>query len=514
MKTDIKIDKKDFEILFGESDFIVKNGCEFIDEFEIICGLEIHAQVLSETKLFSRAPNSFGNNPNTSVALLDMAFPGVLPLLNEKCVEQGVKTGLGLNCHINNFSFFERKHYFYPDLPAGYQISQLKSPIAVNGSLKLNVHGIEKTVRINRIQLEQDAGKSVHDISDTESFIDLNRAGIPLMEIVSEPDIRSIEEAIAYVSKIRSILQCLNTSTAKMEEGELRVDANVSIRRPGEGFGNRVEIKNVNSLKFLEKAMRYECVRQASVVKSGGAVDQETRLFDSKNGITITMRAKEDALDYRYFRDPDLFPLRISDEYVAKIKNELPELPDQKFSRIERDFGIAKNKIEIIVSSPGICNFFDQCVKISVHGKGGAESIANWIVGDLSALVNSDENEISFAKLPFSPEYFTKMVDMIIDGKISNKSAKDVLNTMWESGKNPLEIVKELGLEQVSDTGEILTVIQEVLQENPNEVQGYLDGKDKLITFFVGQIMKKSKGRFNPAMINDILIAELENLRK
>lgn len=549
-----------------EHKFVMRDGIEYIGNYEVICGLEIHAQVNSNTKLFSRAPNNFGDNPNSNVDFLDMSFPGILPLLNEKCVHQAVKTGLALNCDVNKLSFFERKHYFYPDLPSGYQISQLKSPICTDGYVEID-DGDEKItkVRINRIQLEQDAGKSTHDTSDKYSFIDLNRAGIPLMEIVSEPDIRSVFSAVEYVKKIRSILQYLETSSAKMEAGEFRVDANISLRIPGENLGNRVEIKNVNSLKFLEDALRYECRRQVKVLQNGEIVNQETRLFDPKKGITVSMRKKEDALDYRYFRDPDLFPVVISQDYISKIKSEIPELPEEKCSRFMKEFDLSSYQANILVNEKSMAAFFEKTIDEWKNIKQEnsdmnssmnssliefSKSCCNWLTGDIFALINAEKNESAIemkndsenemeyelgykmghevevendapatrktnkkneSKIPFSEKHFAILVQMVLSDELSTTSAKKVINHMWKKDENPEKIVKELGLSQINDKDEIIKIITEVLNENPSELQAYLNGKDKLFGFFIGKVMKKSGGNLNPPLLNELMKGELEN---
>ena len=508
-----------------KSKFHIENGVEKIAEYEVVCGLEIHAQVNSETKLFSRAPNNFGDTPNSNVDFLDISFPGILPLLNEKCVEQAVRTGIALNCVINKTSFFERKHYFYPDLPSGYQISQLQSPICGAGFVQIIAHDVKSKIGINRIQLEQDAGKSIHDMSDKYSFVDLNRAGIPLMEIVSEPDIRSISGAIAYVTKVRSILQYLNTSTARMELGEFRVDANISLRKTGEGFGNRVEIKNVNSIKFLEEALYYECQRQVEILQNGGEIDQETRLFDARNGVTVSMRKKEDALDYRYFRDPDLFPLVLSDDYINKIRNSIPELPEEKCARFMSNFGLDFYKADLIVNDKDVAEYFENTVKYYenvIKNNANIDNFptsaefacfaANRLVGEFFALMNNAN--IEFSGIKVSHENFAKLVWSILSGVVSGKAAKDVLQKMWETNEDPEKIVDQLGLKQVSDEKLIAETVNSVLNENSSELDGYLSGKDKLFAFFVGQIMKKSGGKFDPNVLNNVLKIELDKRKK
>jgi aspartyl-tRNA(Asn)/glutamyl-tRNA(Gln) amidotransferase subunit B len=469
-------------------------------KWEYVIGLEIHAQVKSKSKLFSGAPTDFGASPNSQVSLVDAGMPGMLPVLNKFCVEQAVKTGLSVNAEIAKRSVFDRKNYFYADLPQGYQISQFYHPIVIGGEVKVTLENNEpKTIRIHHIHLEQDAGKSMHDQSPTSSFIDLNRAGVALMEIVSEPDMRSPYEAAEYIKKLRSILRYIGTCDGDMEKGSMRVDANVSVRRPGEKLGTRCEIKNVNSVRNVMRAIEYEALRQVEILESGGVIDQETRLFDADNGTTRTMRSKEDALDYRYFPDPDLLPLVITDEYIEKIKSSIPELPDEKINRYVSDYNISKYDAEVLVAEQEVANYFEKTVEIS----GDAKLSANWISSELFGYFNKSGVQISESKI--SAENLGRMIKLIIDGTISGKIAKQVFELMTETSESPEILIEKHGLKQVSNTDEIEKVILEVLSESPDSVEAYKSGKDKLFGFFVGQIMKKTEGKANPALVNDLL---------
>ena len=475
------------------------------DKWEIVIGLEIHAQVISNSKLFSGSSTKFGAKPNCQVSLLDASMPGMLPVINQKCLEQAVRTGLGLNAKINNISIFDRKNYFYPDLPQGYQISQYTKPIVGKGLIELDLpDGQSKKVGITRLHLEQDAGKSIHDMDPKQSFIDLNRAGIALMEIVSDPDIRSAEEAGLFVRKVRSILMYLGTCDGNMEQGSMRGDVNVSVRRPGEDLGTRCEIKNVNSIRYIQQAIDFESRRQIELLESGKKIIQETRLFDASNGETRTMRSKEEAHDYRYFPDPDLLPLKISDDFIKKIKANLPELPDAKKERFINDYGLSSYDAGVLVSEKAIADYFEKAAK-------GRDSkiIANWVIGDLFALLNKTNKTIE--DTPILPESLGELIDFIQDGTISGRIAKEVFESMAVSGKAAAAIIEEKGLKQVSDVKELTKVIKQVLSDHPNELSEYKNGKEKVFGFFVGQVMKLTAGKANPAKVNEILKKELSN---
>ena len=475
------------------------------DKWEIVIGLEIHAQVISNSKLFSGSSTMFGAEPNCQVSLLDASMPGMLPVINQKCLEQAVRTGLGLNAKINNISIFDRKNYFYPDLPQGYQISQYTKPIVGKGLIELDLpDGQSKKVGITRLHLEQDAGKSIHDMDPKQSFIDLNRAGIALMEIVSDPDIRSAEEAGLFVRKVRSILMYLGTCDGNMEQGSMRGDVNVSVRRPGEDLGTRCEIKNVNSIRYIQQAIDFESRRQIELLESGKKIIQETRLFDASNGETRTMRSKEEAHDYRYFPDPDLLPLKISDDFIKKIKANLPELPDAKKERFINDYGLSSYDAGVLVSEKAIADYFEKAAK-------GRDSkiIANWVIGDLFALLNKTNKTIEDP--PILPESLGELIDFIQDGTISGRIAKEVFESMAVSGKAAAAIIEEKGLKQVSDVKELTKVIKQVLSDHPNELSEYKNGKEKVFGFFVGQVMKLTAGKANPAKVNEILKKELSN---
>ena len=475
------------------------------DKWEIVIGLEIHAQVISNSKLFSGSSTKFGAEPNCQVSLLDASMPGMLPVINQKCLEQAVRTGLGLNAKINNISIFDRKNYFYPDLPQGYQISQYTRPIVGKGSIELDLpDGQSKKVGITRLHLEQDAGKIIHDMDPKQSFIDLNRAGIALMEIVSDPDIRSAEEAGLFVRKVRSILMYLGTCDGNMEQGSMRGDVNVSVRRPGEDLGTRCEIKNVNSIRYIQQAIDFESRRQIELLESGKKIIQETRLFDASNGETRTMRSKEEAHDYRYFPDPDLLPLKISDDFIKKIKANLPELPDAKKERFINDYGLSSYDAGVLVSEKAIADYFEKAAK-------GRDSkiIANWVIGDLFALLNKTNKTIEDP--PILPESLGELIDFIQDGTISGKIAKEVFESMAVSRKAAAAIIEEKGLKQVSDVKELTKVIKQVLSDHPNELSEYKNGKEKVFGFFVGQVMKLTAGKANPTKVNEILKKELSN---
>ena len=472
-------------------------------EWEVVIGMEVHAQVIAKSKLFSGASTGFGAEPNTQVSLVYAAMPGMLPVLNEFVVEQAVKTGLGLNSKVNNTSVFARKNYFYPDLPQGYQISQFEHPIVGEGVIEVDLSdGSTKKIGITRLHLEQDAGKSVHDQHPSKSFVDLNRSGCALMEIVSEPDIRSPEEAVAYLSKLRMILRYLGTCDGNMEEGSMRADVNVSVRKPGDGLGTRAEIKNVNSMKAVQQAIEYEVRRQIDIIEGGGEVNQETRLWDPNKGETRSMRSKEEAHDYRYFPDPDLLPLHVSNDQIESIRKTLPELPDDKKHRFMDEYGLSLYDASVLIAEQRRADYFE-----TVANDNDAKLAANWVINELLGILNKNEKELKDS--PISAEQLGGLIALIHDNTISGKIAKDVFAEMYATGKDAAAIVEEKGLKQVTDTGAIEKIIDEVIAENPDNVAAYRSGKDKLFGFFVGQVMKKTQGKANPAAVNDLLKQKL-----
>ena len=485
-----------------------KNNKEYLikrdtKEYEVVIGLEVHAQVLSESKLFSSSPTKFGSEPNTQVSLVDAAFPGMLPVINEFCIKQAIKTGIGLNAKINNRSIFDRKNYFYADLPQGYQISQYKNPIVGEGSVTLDMPEGEKKIGIERLHLEQDAGKSIHDIDPKNTLVDLNRSGVALMEIVSKPDLRSLDEVNAFIKKLRSIMRYLGTCDGNMQEGSLRADVNVSVRKKGVlELGTRCEIKNVNSIKFMQMAIDYEANRQVDLLEKGSSVDQETRLFDTKKNETRSMRTKEDAHDYRYFPDPDLLPLELNDEFIEDIKKDIPELPDEKKKRFIEKFKLSPYEANILVSDIETSKYFED-----VSMKSDIKLATNWITGELFALLNDKSIEIT--ESPISSENLAKLINLIKDGTISGKIAKTVFEIMADGNKDPEKIVEEKGLKQQSDPKELEKIIDKVILDNPKNVGAYKSGKDKLFGFFVGQVMKQSNGKANPQLVNEILKKKL-----
>ena len=467
--------------------------------WEIVIGLEVHAQIISESKLFSGSSTAFGADPNTQVSLIDAAFPGMLPVLNRACIRQAIRTGLGLNAEINLNSFFERKNYFYADLPQGYQISQYQEPLVKGGYLIIDLGENEtKKIEIERLHVEQDAGKSMHDQHPKKSYIDLNRSGIALMEIVSQPDLRSAEEAGAYLRKLRSILRYLHTCDGNMEQGSMRADVNVSVRRPGEPLGTRCEVKNLNSIRFVQQAVEYEAQRQVEIIENGGKIDQETRLFDTNTGETRTMRSKEDAHDYRYFPDPDLLPVALQQKEVEKIREELPELPDEKKTRYIKEYELSAYDASVLVSDQKRAFFFEDVVKGN-----DPKMTANWVTGPFFGALNKNNMDIDHS--PVSAVQLSALLQHIQKGDVSNRMAKDVFEIMWNEQKTAEQIIEEKGLKQVSDSSEIEKIISEVLVENPKMVEEYKSGKEKLFGFFVGQTMKKSKGKANPQIVNEIL---------
>jgi aspartyl-tRNA(Asn)/glutamyl-tRNA(Gln) amidotransferase subunit B len=463
----------------------------------------VHAQVISEAKLFSGASTKFGAEPNTQVSLVDAAFPGMLPVINRKCVEQAVRTGLGLKAEINLKSVFDRKNYFYADLPAGYQISQYTQPIVGKGTITLDMpDGSKRHVGITRLHLEQDAGKSLHDQHPTKSYIDLNRSGIALMEIVSEPDMRSSEEAAAYLKKLRSILRYLGTCDGNMEEGSMRCDVNVSVRKVGDPLGTRCEIKNVNSIRYVQQAIEYEARRQIEIIEDGATIRQETRLYDPGKGVTRSMRSKEHAHDYRYFPDPDLLPLVLDPNWVSEIKATLPELPDEKRARFVSQYGLSDYDAGVLVGEKEIAEYYEAVAK----GR-DPKLAANWVSSELFGQLNKAGKWITDS--PVSAEALGGLIDLIADNTISGRIAKDVFAAMFETGKGAKEIVEEKGLRQVTDTGAIDAAIDEIMARNADKVAEYRAGKDKLLGFFVGQVMKATGGKANPALLNERLKAKL-----
>ena len=473
-------------------------------EWEIVVGCEVHAQIASSSKLFSGASVEFGADPNTQVSLVDAAMPGMLPVLNEVCIEQAVRTGLGLNAKINLRSVFDRKNYFYADLPQGYQISQFSDPVVGEGTIYLDMpDGTTKAVGIERIHVEQDAGKSLHDQSPVSTFVDLNRAGVGLMEIVSKPDMRSPEEAGEFIRKLRSILRYLGTSDGDMEKGNMRCDANVSVRKAGEPLGTRCEIKNLNSMRNIINAIIFEANRQVEILESGGKINQETRLYDANKNETRTMRTKEDAHDYRYFPDPDLYPLVLEQKWVDEIKKNLPELPDQKKEKYMSKLGLSAYDASVIVADKATAEYYEQ-----VANDNDPKLAANWLTAELFGRLNKLGKSIEDS--PVSAKNLSKLIGLIADNTISGKIAKDVLDIMVETGGDPEKIVEEKGMRQVTDTGEIEKIIDEVMAANADKVAEYRSGKDKLFGFFVGQVMKLSGGKANPAAVNELLKKKLK----
>ena len=485
-----------------------KDNQEFLitrnnNNYEVVIGLEVHAQVTSNSKLFSSSSTKFGAEPNTQVSLVDAAFPGMLPVINEYCIRQAIKTGIGLKAKINNRSIFDRKNYFYADLPQGYQISQYKYPIVGEGTVILDMPYGQREIGIERLHLEQDAGKSIHDIDPQSTFVDLNRSGVALMEIVSKPDLRSLDEVNFYIKKLRSIMRYLGTCDGNMQEGSLRADVNVSVKKKGiKNLGIRCEIKNVNSIKFMQMAIVFEANRQVDLIEEGKKIDQETRLFDTKKNETRSMRSKEDAHDYRYFPDPDLLPLELKNDFIQKIKSEIPELPDEKKKRFIDKFNLSSYEANILVSDKETSEYFEKVIKNS-----DVKLSTNWITGELFALLN--ENDLGIAQSPISAENLSKLINLIKDGTISGKIAKTVFELMANGDKDPQKIVEEKGLKQQSDPKTLELLIDKVIAENPDKVKEYKSGKEKLFGFFVGLSMKASDGKANPKLVNDILKKKL-----
>ena len=473
-----------------------------IEGWNLVIGIEIHAQVNSKSKLFSSSPTDFGSKPNSQVSLIDAAMPGMLPVINKFCIEQAVKSGIGLNAKINKKSIFDRKNYFYQDLPQGYQISQYKDPIVGEGFVEIETENGQKKIGVERLHLEQDAGKSLHDQDPNFTFVDLNRSGIALMEIVSKPDMNSPEEAVEYVRKVRSILRYLGTCDGNMEQGSLRADVNVSVNKPGNELGTRCEIKNLNSFKFIHAAIVYEAKRQIKLIEQGESVNQETRLFNTQSGETRSMRSKEDAHDYRYFPDPDLLPLTLDDDWIRGLKDSIPELPDQIKERFINEYSLSSYDANIIVSDKAISEYFEDVVK-----NRNPKLVTTWVTGELFSILN--KKNLIIEDSPITSKQLGVLVDNIENGKISNRQAKEVLEEMCESGKGALEIIDEKGLSQISDENEIESLVDNVLNSNPENVKKYKNGKDKLFGFFVGEAMKLSKGKANPKIVNDLIKKKL-----
>ena len=467
--------------------------------WEYTIGLEVHAQVASSAKLFSGAPTTFGADPNTQVSLVDAAMPGMLPVINRVCIEQAVRTGLGFGGAIARHSVFDRKNYFYPDLPQGYQISQYTQPIVSGGSVEIP----GRTVRITRLHLEQDAGKSVHDRDPDRTLIDLNRAGVALMEIVSEPDLRSPEEAADFLTRLRALLRWLGTCDGNMQEGSLRCDANVSVRRPGAELGTRTEIKNLNSIRFLREAIEFEGQRQVEVIEGGGEIEQETRLFDPDRGETRAMRTKEDAHDYRYFPDPDLLPLELDEDFIEEIRAAMPELPEARRSRFTGELGLSDYDADLLTAERARADYFES----AAAGR-DAKQAANWVAGELLGRLNREGLEIEAAPIPAAR--LGELVDLVGDGTLSGRMGREVFEAMWETGKPAAAIVEERGLKQISDTGALEGLVDELLACEADKAAEYRAGRTKLLGFFIGQVMKATGGKANPKVVNELLRSKLE----
>jgi len=475
-------------------------------QWETVIGLEIHAQLATKSKIFSGAATAYGAEPNTQACAIDLGLPGVLPVLNQEAVRMAVKFGLAIGATVSPRSVFARKNYFYPDLPKGYQISQYDLPVVSTGQTTISVDGEEKVVGITRAHLEEDAGKSLHEDFHGFSGIDLNRAGTPLLEIVSEPDMRSAKEAVAYMKKLHALVRYLEICDGNMQEGSFRCDANVSIRPKGQKkFGTRAEIKNLNSFRFVEKAINYEVERQIEILESGGQVIQETRLYDSVKDETRSMRSKEEANDYRYFPDPDLLPLEITSEFIESVRAGLPELPDAKRDRFKSEYGLTDYDAEVLTATRELATYFEAVVKAAGCD---AKLCANWVMGDLAAALNKAGLEIEHS--PVKPDRLAGLVQRIADDTISGKIAKQVFEALWESGDTADAIIEKQGLKQITDTGAIEAIIDEIIAANPDQVAGYKSGKDKLFGFFVGQAMKATGGKANPAQLNELLKKKLQ----
>ncbi len=475
-------------------------------KYEVVIGLEVHAQLLTNTKIFCSCSAEFGGEPNSDTCPVCLGMPGTLPVLNREVVNFAIQTALATNCGINRFSRFARKNYFYPDLPKGYQISQYELPIAEHGWLEIELgSGGRKRIGIRRIHMEEDAGKSIHDALPDATLVNFNRTGVPLLEIVSEPDMRSPEEAVEYLKKLRNILVYLGVCDGNMEEGSFRCDANVSLRPVGqEELGTKTELKNMNSFRFVQKALEYEIMRQENVLAGGGEVVQETRLWNTSKGITESMRSKEEAHDYRYFPDPDLLPLVVDEEWIGKEREKLPELPDAKKERFVREYSIPEYDAGVLTADKAVANYYERTVGLY----GNPKTVSNWVMGELMRHLKEDDREID--RCPVSPENLAEMLGLIDKGTISGKIAKTVFEEMYRTGKNPSSVVKEKGLEQVTDAGAIESFVDKVLAAHPREVEEYRGGKEKLLGFFVGQVMRESRGKANPAMVNEMIRKKLK----
>jgi len=473
-------------------------------KYEAVIGLEVHAQLLTESKIFCSCSTRFGSDANTQVCPVCLGMPGVLPVLNKKAVEYAIKTGIALNCRIASLSRFARKNYFYPDLPKGYQISQYELPLCEDGYLEITVDGKKRKIRIKRIHLEEDAGKNIHDPSGY-SFVDFNRTGVPLLEIVSEPDIKTSREAVLYMKKLRTILRYLGVCDGNMEQGSLRCDANVSVKPADSAdFGVKTEIKNINSFKFVEKALEYEIKRQIKILGEGGKIIQETRLWDSQTGTTQSMRSKEEAHDYRYFPEPDLVPVIVSEEWINRIRKQMPELPDQKIERFIKDYSLPEYDAEILTEEKALAEWFEEAVKYG----GKPKEVSNWIMVELLRLLNEDGKEIE--ECPVKPEGLVKLLGLVERGTINRNTAKDVFEEMYKTGRDPGSLVQEKGLTQISDETAIIDTIMEVIKRNPKEVERFKAGEEKLLGFFMGQVMKLTKGKANPKIVNELLLKILK----
>ena len=474
------------------------------DDYEVVIGLEVHAELSTKTKIFCSCPTEFGGDPNTHTCPICMAMPGTLPVLNEKVVEYAVKAGLATNCEISRDSKNDRKNYFYPDLPKSYQISQFDKPLCSNGYVEIESEEGIKKIRLNRIHIEEDAGKLNHDPFGNGSLVDLNRAGVPLIEIVSEPDLKSAEEVESYLRKLKSILEYIEVSDCKMQEGSIRADVNVSVHKIGEPYGTRTEMKNINSFRSLVRLIEYESQRQIDVIEDGGIIEQETRRWDDVSGKTFSMRSKEDAQDYRYFPDPDLVAIRLSEEYIESIKKNLPELPESRKARYITEFGLSEKDSNMLTNSKYLSNMFENTEKICKNAK----AVANWLLSDVSRILN--EKEMEPDQIPFTAENLAQMITLIDKGTISSAIAKKVLEELFENPKNPEEIIKEKGWIQISDEGSIKEVVTKILESNPQSIADFKAGKDRALGFLVGQAMKETKGKANPQMLNKMFLEELK----
>lgn len=478
------------------------------DKYEAVIGLEVHAQLLTSSKAFCSCSTKFGLPPNTNVCPVCLGMPGTLPVLNKKVVEFAVKLGLATNCKIRRYSIFARKNYFYPDLPKGYQISQYEEPICYDGYVEIELkEGVKKKIRLRRIHMEEDAGKSIHD-QDIDTLIDINRCGVPLLEIVTEPDIRTPQEAALYLAKIRQLVQYLDICDGNMEEGSLRCDANVSVRLKGETkLGTKTEVKNMNSIKNVEKALEYEINRQIQILESGGTIIQETLLWDASTGVVKPMRSKEEAHDYRYFPEPDLVPVMVSEEWIEEIRKTIPELPEQRRDRFIRQYGLPKYDAEVLTSSKELANYYEECVKFTNDFK----SASNWIMVEVLKILN--DRQIDITEFKVEPRFLAELINLVNEGKINQATAKKVLEEISHTGEEPISVIERQGLMQISDEDFITEAVLKVLEQNKENVERYLAGKDKLFGYFVGEVMKLTKGKANPKLVNEILKRKLEEMK-